>query len=132
MIALDTKIVSIRQANIARRHLTQEEKREAIRKRLAETPEKSDSSLAKQLGVSDKTVTNVRREMETGSEIPSLKTSKGTDGKTYPRQNERKPISILNPTPREEKAIHDCKPTSYANHKHHCYCHCYCCFTACY
>ncbi len=39
--------------------------------------------------------------MEAGGEIPHLKESVGADGKQYPRR----PVSIFNPTRREEKAI---------------------------
>jgi hypothetical protein len=37
--------------------------------------------------------------------VCNLHTSIGADGKEYPRQ--RRPVSIFNPTPREEKAIQD-------------------------
>ena len=89
------KLDFARQANIARRHLTQEEKREAIRKRLAETPEKSDRQIAADLNVSNKTVSSARKEMVDTGQVCNLHTSKGADGKTYPRQTERKPISIF-------------------------------------
>ncbi|GHV27957.1 hypothetical protein FACS1894167_03850 [Synergistales bacterium] len=74
-------------------------RRELIRERLKETPEKSDNSLAKNLGVSDKTVTTVRREMETTSEIPKLTTNIGADGKERPREVQRKFVAVFNPTP---------------------------------
>ena len=99
------KRIHARMLNIARRHLTQEQRRGLIKSQLIETPEKSDNLLAKQLGVSDKTVTTVRREMQSASEIPNLNISVGADGKEYPRQVERKPVTLFNPTPQEEKAI---------------------------
>ena len=85
--------------------MTQEEKREAIRKQLAETPEKSDRQIASEMCVDKNTVNKQRKLLETTGEIHQLATNIGADGKERPRQSERKPISILNPTPREEKAI---------------------------
>ena len=40
-------------------------------------------------------------ELEAAEEIPHLNTSKGADGKNYPR----KPVSVFNPTKREERAM---------------------------
>ena len=40
-------------------------------------------------------------ELEAVAEIPHLDTSKGADGKNYPR----KPVSVFNPTKREERAM---------------------------
>lgn len=79
-----------RKLNIARRHLNREQRQELIREQLKETPERSDNSIAKDLGVSDKTVTVQRKMLETASEIPNLNTSLGLDGKEYPRQIEHK------------------------------------------
>ena len=101
----EEKIDFARQANIARRHLTLEEKREAIRKQLAETPEKSDRQIAAELGISNSTVSVARKDMVASGQLCDSHSSIGADGKERPRQVERKPISILNPTPREEKAV---------------------------
>lgn len=76
--------------NCARRHLTTAGKQTAIQKALTAAPEKSDRQLAKAIGVSDKTVGAVRKELEAGAEIPHLTTTTGADGKAYPRQVERK------------------------------------------
>ncbi len=96
----EEKRLHARKLNMARRHLTQETRRELIRQQLRETPEKSDAQLAKGLGVSDKTVAKQRQDMESTSEIPKLDTRVGADGK-----ERRRPVSIYNPTRREEKAI---------------------------
>lgn len=105
-----------RKLNMARRHLTREQRQELIRQQLRETPEKSDRQIAQGLGVDHKTVgyqrneligigeipqcdrqtsdgrtyPAQRRELEAASEIPKLDRLTGADGKTYPRQVERK------------------------------------------
>jgi DNA-binding Lrp family transcriptional regulator len=56
--------------NFARRHLTTAGKQTAIQKALQAAPEKSDRQLAKAIGVSDKTVGAVRKELEESAEIP--------------------------------------------------------------
>lgn len=94
------KLTHARKLNIARRHLTQEQKRGLIREQLKETPEKSDRQIAKDLGVSDKTVGSQRKELETTAEIPQLKKTQGSDGK-----ERRKPVSVFNPSKREERAM---------------------------
>ena len=94
-----------RKLNIARRHLTQEQRRGLIREQLTETPQRSDRQIAAGLGVHHTTVSTQRRELETGGEISHLKTRLGADGKEYPREAQRKPIAIFNPKPSEEKAI---------------------------
>ena len=53
--------------NIRRRHLNAEQKRDLITKLLKVTPEKSNNSIAKTIGVDDKTVGTVRDKLETTS-----------------------------------------------------------------
>lgn len=55
-------------ANLMRRHLTREQKREVIDKLLQQRPELSDRAIAKLAGISDKTVGAVRRKVN--AEIP--------------------------------------------------------------
>ena len=88
---------------MARRHITQEQRREIIRAQLAETPERSDRQIAAGLGVSDPTVNKVRHDMENAGEVQRFSTSIGADGKQYPRR----PVSVFNPTRREERAVQD-------------------------
>ena len=90
---------------MARRHLTQEQRRNLIQEQLKETPEKSDRQIAKVLGVSNPTVSSTRKQMEKGGELLKFNSSIGADGKERPRQVERKPVSVFNPTKREEKAL---------------------------
>lgn len=65
------------------------DKERAIRSALKhpKAPGMSDNLLAKHLGVSDKTVTKYRTEMQSASEIPKLTTRTGADGKTYETAN---------------------------------------------
>ena len=95
------KLTHARKLNIARRHLTSEQKRELIRDQLKATPEQSDRQIAKSLGVSPTTTGTIRHEMENSGQLSKLDTSKGADGKSYPR----KPVSVFNPTKREERAM---------------------------
>jgi len=98
----EEKRTHARKLNMARRQLNQEQRRELIREQLRETPEKSDRQIASALGVDHKTVSARRSEMQGIGEIPQ--SSRQTkDGRIYPA--ERKPVSIFNPTKREEKAI---------------------------
>jgi ParB-like chromosome segregation protein Spo0J/N6-adenosine-specific RNA methylase IME4 len=94
-----------RKLNMARRHLTQEQRREMIRDTLAETPEKSDRQIAEGLGVSNSTVSLARKELEDEGQLCESHTSIGADGKERPRNPNRKPVTVFNPTPAEEKAI---------------------------
>lgn len=99
------KYTHARKLNMARRHLTQEQKRGLIREQLKETPEKSDRQIAKDLGVHHTTVSTQRARLESTNQVANLATSTGSDGKTYPRQVERKPVSVFNPTAREAKSL---------------------------
>ena len=99
------KLTHARKLNIARRHLTSEQKRGLIQAQLKETPEKSNVQIAKSLGVTDKTVAAQREKLEATSEIPKLDKTVGADGKERPRQVTRKPVSVFNPTKKEEKAL---------------------------
>jgi len=71
--------------NFIRRHLSSEQKRQYIREQLIRTPEISDRQIAAGLGVSNKTVSITREEMELSGQVCKLHTSIGADGKEYPR-----------------------------------------------
>lgn len=101
----EEKRTHARKLNMARRQLSQEQRRELIRQQLRETPEKSDRQIAAGLGVDKNTVNKQRKEMEGTGEIHQLKTNIGADGKERPRQVQRKPVSIFNPSKREERAV---------------------------
>ena len=55
--------------------------------------------------ISPTTVGGVRHEMEKLGELSKLDSCVGADGKERPRQVKRKPVSVFNPTKREEKAL---------------------------
>lgn len=74
----EEKISYVKKANLARRHLTTEEKRQLIADELRRKPESSNNSIAKMLGVSDRTVGNVRTSLGLNSQKRV-----GADGKTY-------------------------------------------------
>ena len=59
--------------------------------------EMSDSQLAQVLGVTDKTVTKYRSELESTSEIPKLETTTGKDGKARKRRRENPPAPAPDP-----------------------------------
>lgn len=96
------KRLHARKLNMARRHLTQEQRREMIRAQLMETPEKSDRQIASGLGADHKTISAQRKALESIGEIPQCSRITA-DGRTYPA--ERKSIAIFNPTPKLERAI---------------------------
>lgn len=68
-------------ANLHRRHLTAEQKREVIAALLKAMPEKSNKSIGDTVKSDDKTVASVRRRLEATSEIPKLDRTVGKDGK---------------------------------------------------
>jgi len=70
--------------NIHRRHLTAEQKRELIGRRLVADPSKSNLQIAKEVRANDKTVASVRRELERRSEIPNVETRTDTRGRKQP------------------------------------------------
>jgi hypothetical protein len=73
-----------RQINLARRHLTQQQRRDLIAADLKDRPERSNRRVAADLGVDHKTVGAVRDNLEAGGEIPQLKNTVGSTGKSYP------------------------------------------------
>ena len=97
------KLTHARKLNIARRHLTQEQKRTLIREQLKATPEQSDRQIAKVLGVSQPTVSAQRKELEEIGDVKKFITSTDTLGREQPRK--RKTVSVFNPTKREERAM---------------------------
>jgi len=78
--------------NLARRHLTREQKTRIVEMFLKETPTVSDRTIAKKVGVDHKTVSAVRGKMVSGGEIPHLKEVKGSDGKSYSVEKKELPV----------------------------------------
>ena len=71
-------------ANIHRRHLTAEQKRELIAKLIKATPEKSDRQIAETVKASPTTVGTVRAKMETKGDVSKLDTRTDTKGREQP------------------------------------------------
>ena len=97
------KLTHARKLNMARRHLTTGQKQQLIREQLKATPEQSDRQIAKALGVSQPTVSAQRKELEDSGDVKKFITSEDTLGRKQPRK--RKPVSVFNPTRREERAM---------------------------
>ena len=72
-------------ANIHRRHLTTEQKRELIAKLIKAQPEKSDRQIGEMIKADHKTVGAVRAEKEATGEISSVEKRIGMDGKARKR-----------------------------------------------
>ena len=106
------KLTHARKLNMARRHLTQEQKRRLILEELLHNWNKSDRQIASEFGVSHSTVRDIRKEhtlakLSDNSDVDKSTTCEnsdnfrvGTDGKRY-----RKTVSVFNPTKREERAM---------------------------
>jgi hypothetical protein len=86
-------------ANIQRRHLTSEQKRELIDKLLKAQPERSDRVTAKLAKTDHKTVAAQRSKLEATGEIPQLDERVGADKKTRRKESSSKrPKSSKRPT----------------------------------
>jgi ParB-like chromosome segregation protein Spo0J len=73
-------------ANIKRRHLTTEQKREVIALLIKANPSKSDRQIAETTKVSRHTVGDVRDGLEATGQIAQLEKTTGADGKTRKRK----------------------------------------------
>jgi hypothetical protein len=82
-------------ANLHRRHLDAEQKRDLIAKLVKAQPEKSDRQIAETVKVDHKTVGAVRVEQEARGEIPHVETRTDTKGRKQPA---RKPSPKPQPT----------------------------------
>jgi hypothetical protein len=87
-------------ANIHRRHLTAEQKRELIAKLIKTTPEKSDRQIAQTVKASPTTVGTVRAKMEAKGEVSKLDTRTDAKGVKQPvaraRTERRERVAKLN------------------------------------
>jgi len=75
-------------ANIHRRHLTAEQKRDLIAKLIETTPEKSDRQIAETVKASPTTVGTVRAEMEAKGDVSKLDTRTDSKGRQQPAKKE--------------------------------------------
>jgi hypothetical protein len=71
-------------ANLHRRHLTAEQKREMIAKLIKTQPEKSDRQVAEQVKASPSTIGAVRKKLEQTGDVSSLDTRTDTRGRQQP------------------------------------------------
>jgi hypothetical protein len=85
----DTPLSYVITANLHRRHLTTEQKREIIAKLLKAQPEKSDRQIGKQIGAHHTTVGTVRKAEEARGEISHVETHTDTKGRAQPARKAR-------------------------------------------
>jgi ParB-like chromosome segregation protein Spo0J len=90
-----------RNLNLARRHLSQEERRELIAQQIKEDPKKSDRQIAAALGCDHKTVGSVREELEGRGEIPHVEEREDSLGRSQPT---RKPMVFAKNRSEERRA----------------------------
>jgi len=74
----------VESVNLKRRHLSTKGKRAWIAVLLKQDPKRTDFALAKRTGINDKTIASVRAELESRSEIPTVKTRIDTRGRQQP------------------------------------------------
>lgn len=84
-----------RKLNVARRHLDNAAKRALIEAELKERPTQSDRAIAKEVGVTHKTIGTARRDLESRGEIPHVETRKDSKGRKQPGKNVRKQPFIV-------------------------------------
>jgi hypothetical protein len=77
---------------------------------LAIHPEWASSRIAKHAGVTDKTVTALRKDVAPPSEIPNLR--EGQDGKKYPASKATPSAASEEATPAGSEDLHDAPPES--------------------
>ena len=77
-------------ANIHRRHLTPEQKRDLIAAVLKAQPDKSNRTIAKQTKTDHKTVGKQRDKLEATGEIPQLSKTTGADGKARAKPKKKR------------------------------------------
>lgn len=91
--------------NLHRRHMSNEQQREVVKRTVKAMPELSDRLIAEQLGVDGKTVNDVRGELEATAEIPQLDYRKGKDGKTRPAKRPKIRIETARDAERVQTAL---------------------------
>jgi len=88
--------------NLARRHLTREQRQKIIAGCLLAAPEKSDREIAKATGADHKTVARRREQLESTGEIPQLDARVGQDGKARMASKPPKPRTPIASSPKDE------------------------------
>jgi hypothetical protein len=96
-------------ANIHRRHLTSDQKRELIARLLRAKPGASDRQIAKQTNSSPSTVGAVRKEKEASGDVSKLDTRKDTKGRKQPASKPKAAKPEPKPKPQPEIDPEDMK-----------------------
>ena len=78
-------------ANLHRRHLTDEQRRQLIAKIIKAKPEASDRTIAKQVKRDHKTVAKIRKKLESTGEVSPVEKRIGADGKQRKSRAKKKP-----------------------------------------
>jgi hypothetical protein len=109
-IPSDTPLNYVVRANLLRRHLTADQKRDLLVKIVAAQPGKSDRQLADETGVTHPTIARARRKAAaTGKGLPVGGKRTGADGKT--RRPRRPSVATdAKPEPIDHKPVGDHKP----------------------
>src|SRR5262249_38778748 len=94
-------------ANVHRRHLTVEQKRELIAKLLKADPSKSDRQIAETAKASPTTVGTVRTEMEAKGDVSKLDTRRDRRGRKQPAKRERTHSPDVGPPGADVQAVRD-------------------------
>jgi N6-adenosine-specific RNA methylase IME4 len=84
--------------NLHRRHLTREQLRDAIARRLKRTPEQSNRHIAAAVGVDHHTVASIRRVLQASGEFPQLPKTIGRDGRARTTSPARRVVHCFTPT----------------------------------
>jgi hypothetical protein len=102
----DTPLSYVITANLHRRHLTAEQKRDLIAKLLEAQPEKSDRQIGKMARVSKNTAKSVRDEMEARGQIDHVETRTDTKGRKQPaKKSVSKPSAKPKPVKSDPRII---------------------------
>jgi hypothetical protein len=88
-------------ANLHRRHLTAEQKRDLIAKLIKADPSKSDRQIGERINADHKTVGTVRKEQEATGEVSPVEKRVGADGKAHRQPASRPRPRARTPAPQD-------------------------------
>jgi hypothetical protein len=94
-------------ANIHRRHLTAEQKRELIVKVIKAQPEKSNRQIARQVKDDHKKVGRVRADLEARGALPHVEKTTDTKGRKQPARKKRRDVDDFLAEKREREAARE-------------------------